>query len=255
MKTLLIVSTLFSLFFSTNASAQQPCGTIVTGHGPIGVAVSVPCPPPPPRVVIVRRRPVRRYIDPAPAPAPVAPVDVSGLDITDVNRWTVGIMFDSTSSDKGGLAGSMVFGRFLFLENLSFELGFAGLTSCTNCNELASRKDSRVHTSVNWYWDRIKHSGFNPFLKGGFVFSNITMYNDVNGSSATTSVTAVELGGGLEWRIIPWLSLEIQATLMTNNNATDKTDDYAPINDAHTKGIPPVGANGINIRFGLNVNF
>ncbi|MBN2725201.1 MAG: hypothetical protein JXR95_14140 [Deltaproteobacteria bacterium] len=261
MKNIIYLTLFVAILIPAKSSfAQQPCGVVV-GAGPIGVGVMVPCPPPPPppppqRVIVVRRH--HDNVPPQePKVATTVPVpgDLNNLDITDVNRWTVGIMFDSTSSDEGGLAGSMVFGRFLFLENLSFELGFASLSSCTNCNSLAHRKDSRVHFSTNWYWNRIKHSGFNPFLKAGFIFSNITMYNDSDASSYTSAVSGVEIGGGIEWRIIPWLSLEVQGTFMSNEQSPDDTDDYGTIDSHLRNGIAPVNASGFNFRFGINVNF
>lgn len=259
-----LVSLLFvSLSFVDTANAQI-CGAGVIGVGPIGVGVIVDCPPPPPPPVVVVRPRVRRVYHHAPPPPPPpvvrqAPLPPPPPILTQsqpfVPRLTLGIMMDSSSYSDGGLVGGGVLARYLLSENLAVEGHISGLGSCTSCNELAYRNDARVGIAGLYFLNPVQAVGMNLYVKGGVTFNTITYENDVNWDFESTSQTNLEVGGGIEWRLTPYLSLNAEITAMGAIGGSEI--GHGPISEPMAKGIPGSDLNNgaVNFRLGVSTHF
>ncbi|MBU1218209.1 porin family protein [Myxococcota bacterium] len=281
MKNLLFVAvTFFSLSFFNiqNSNAQVPCGGGIIGIGPIGIGVVVDCPPPPPppRVIVIRRvvRPVVRYapvpvavqptcvetnscqpVPRAPVSVPAAPADISRASES-LPMLSVGAFIDSSSYEDGGLAGGGVNVKYLFSPHFGIELSTSFLSSCTNCNEFASREDTRVGLSALYYLGGAKVRGLNLYLKGGFVVNSIRFTDERNGDNSSVEQTNFEFGGGLELKLSRSLSLNVEATGMVAGE-TDESIGTKPIPSHMSKGIPSSdnSSGAFNFRAGINFHF
>lgn len=280
MKNLLFVVVSFlsiSFFNIQNSNSQVPCGGGIIGIGPIGIGVVVDCPPPPPppRVIVVRRvvRPVVRYapvpvqppcvetnscqqpVRQAPVSVPAAPADIARASES-LPLLSVGAFIDSSSYEDGGLAGGGVNIKYLFSPHFGIELSTSFLSSCTNCNEYASREDTRVGISALYYLGGAKVTGLNLYLKGGFVVNSIRFTDERNGDNSTVEQTNFELGGGIELKLSRSLSLNIEATGMVAGE-TDESIGHGPIPANMSKGIPSSDntSGAFNFRAGINFHF
>jgi len=264
--TLLVSLVLASFTFIDFASAQV-CGGGVIGVGPIGVGVLVPCPPPPP-MVVVRRRVVRPvYVQPVvieqPAyPRPVVrqtvpppPAAIMAPQEQFVPRLTLGVMMDSSSYEDGGLAGGGVFARYLLSQQFAVEGHVSGLSSCTNCNEVAYRTDSRAGVAGLYFLNPVQAVGMNLYVKGGLTVNNMTFSNDITWESESISQTNLEVGGGIEWRLTPWLSFNVEVTGM--GAVGGEEIGTGPINEQLAPGIPSSEINNgaVNFRLGVSTHF
>lgn len=264
--TLLVSLVLASLSFIDLASAQV-CGGGVIGVGPIGVGVVIPCPPPPPVVVVRRRvvrpvvvapvvveqpvyhRPVVRQTVPLPPAAIMAPQEQF------VPRLTLGVMMDSSSYEEGGLAGGGIFARYLLSSQFAVEGHVSGLNSCTNCHEVAYRTDSRAGVAGLYFLNPVQAVGMNLYVKGGLTVNNIKFSNDLTWESQSLSQTNLEVGGGLELRLTPWLSLNVEVTGM--GAVGGEEFGHGPIDPQLATGIPSsdLDNGAINFRLGVSTHF
>ncbi len=261
----LLVSLAVSSFTLIDSAQAQVCGGGFVGVGPIGVGVVVDCPPPPPPVVVVRPR-VRRVVRPIVVeqpvvvtrqarPLPPPPPAVMAPRGAMVPRWTIGAMMDSSSYGDGGLLGGGIYARFLLSDQVAVEGHLSGLESCTNCNALAHRTDARAGIAGLYFLNPVQAEGMNLYLKGGITSNQITYNNDVNMVSQSTSQTNFEAGGGIEWRLAPWLSLNAEVTAMSA--VSGEEIGRGPLDDHIGNGIPAsdLGNSAVNFRLGISAHF
>jgi len=259
--TLLVSLVLASFSFIDFASAQV-CGGGLIGVGPIGVGVMIPCPPPPPMYVVRPRRVIRPvYIQQQPVviqqnrTLPPPPAAIMAPQEQYVPRLTLGVMMDSSSYDDGGLVGGGVYARYLLSQQFAVEGHVGGLNSCTNCNEVAYRSDSRVGVAGLYFLNQVQPVGMNLYVKGGLTVNNITFSNDITWESQSISQTNLEVGGGVEWRLTPWLSLNVEVTGM--GAVGGEEIGTGPINEQLAPGIPSSDINNgaVNFRLGFSTHF
>jgi opacity protein-like surface antigen len=287
MKKLIFISfIIFSLIGVEKANAQAPCSGIgILGIGPIGIGIIIDCPPPlpPPRVIVLRSRrnpcgydsrgeceyaPRRRYKPVVKRYAPVrrtyvqkkvsvvtAPSIIKRtLDIT-VPRLTLGVMFNSASYEDGGMSGGGVYARYLLGKNIGIEASLSGLSSCTNCNELITREDTRTSVSVLYFLGRQKSEGLNFYLKAGLTAASITFNNELNGLSESTSQSSLDFGGGVEWKLTKHFSLNIEGSI--SNPTSDDEFGTGSLSEEISKGVPGVSSTstGFNLKIGIGTHF
>jgi hypothetical protein len=274
-KIFILTSLIFTFAFPvTKAEAQSPCvGLGILGIGPFGIGIVIDCPPPlpppPPAVVIIRRRRAPKRCSYAAPPvmrrprrvrrtyvAPVAPATIINSNYSKpISRlFTLGVLMDSASYDDGGLIGGGVYGRYI-LGQFAAEISFTSLSSCTNCNEFAYREDNRVSTSALFFLNKIKPVGINFYIKGGIIHNTITFYNNNELTSSSYEQTKLEIGGGVEWRLSPWLSLNAEVTGMIGSQ-DDEEIGHGSLNENMSLGIPSGDQNGgINFRLGIATHF
>jgi hypothetical protein len=259
----LLVSLVLASFSFVDFASAQVCGGGIIGVGPIGVGVMIPCPPPPPVYVVRPRRVIRPvYIQQpvivqqqAPRPLPPPPAAIMGPQEQFVPKLTLGLMMDSSSYEDGGLIGGGVYARYLLSQQFAVEGHVGSLSSCTNCNEVAYRTDSRVGVAGLYYLNPVLPVGMNLYVKGGLTVNNITFSNDITWESESISQTNLEVGGGVEWRLAPWLSLNVEVTGM--GAVGGEEIGTGPINEQLSPGIPSSGINNgaVNFRLGISTHF
>ncbi len=290
--TLIALVSFFSIsMFAVSSQAQVPCGGGIVGIGPFGIGVVIDCPPPvvvvrprivrpAPRVVVIERRggcyedapchqprPVYRrpaYSRPAPAPAPrvaaapvvAAPAGLATAPGQDFTRFSISLFVDSSSYEDGGLAGGGFNGRYMLSRQFAVEASISGLSSCTNCNEYASRVDSRFGIAGLWYLGGKRDMGMNLYLKGGVVFNSITFTNDLTGETSDVQQTNFELGGGLELKLSRAFGIYAEATGMVASE-DDSSVGTGPIYGNMSNGIPSSdnGNGAFNFRAGISWHF
>lgn len=279
--------------FAVSSQAQVPCGGGIVGIGPFGIGVVIDCPPPVvvvrprivhrvvhprPRVVIVERRggcydertnapcrrPAPRYRRPVRRAAPVvaAPVVAAPTALNtqpsylDYSRFSLGVHIDSSSYEDGGLLGTGVNAKYMLSRHFGIEASAGVLTSCTNCNEYASRTDSRFGIAGLFYLGGRKDTGMNIFFKGGLIFNNITFNNDVSGDTLDVQQTNVEFGGGLELKLSRSFGIYAEMTGMVAGEESD-TIGTGPIPDSMANGIPAstIDNPAFNFKAGISYHF
>ncbi|MDA3862524.1 MAG: hypothetical protein PF689_01505 [Deltaproteobacteria bacterium] len=287
----LIALTTFILGITTfqinHVQAQSPCtGIGILGVGPFGIGIAMDCPPPepPPAVVVIKRhrdrcrkpscRPERRhprrrhrrrrrrrrrpvYREPVVDNTPVVEAPSEIGNYSQMRRWSLAAIFDSSSFDDGGLAGGGIAAQFMFSPNWAIEGTYTTLTSCTNCNEYVQRIDSRVSTSMLYYLKPLRNRGIFFYAKAGLLFSAIYFEPETGATDMydQTESVATELGGGLRWKLSDLLSLNFETTVMQTVGGEDI--GHGTINPNQTLGVPDsaIDKTGINIRFGLAIHF
>jgi len=169
-------------------------------------------------------------------------------------RWTMGLMFDSSSYEDGGLAGGGVYARFMVTPRLAVEGAISTLTSCTSCNPENSRVDNRFTTSALWFFGGIRPEGLNVYVKGGLVFNNITFSNH-SGYEQEATQTSLEFGAGLELRMGQWFSINAEGTFM--GGATGDDIGLGSIIEAQGNGIPSssLDSGAFNFKIGIAAHF
>ncbi|MBU1238847.1 hypothetical protein KJ865_03980, partial [Myxococcota bacterium] len=200
---------------------------------------------------------------PAPAVAPVAaapvvaaPSALGNSPVQDFSRFSIGLFVDSSSYEDGGLAGTGVHARYMFSPQLAIEASGSVLSSCTNCNEYASRVDSRFGIAGLWYLGGKREAGMNLYLKGGIIFNNIVFSNDMTGETTDVQQTNLELGGGLELKLSRSFGIYAEATGMVASE-DDTSVETGPLTGNLSRGIPSsTNANGaFNFRAGITYHF
>lgn len=260
----LLVSLVLASFTLIDSAVAQVCAGGFVGVGPIGVGVVVDCPPPPPPVVVVRpRRVVRHVVVEQPVvvqqqqarPLPPPPPAITASRGIMAPRWTLGAMMDSSSYSDGGMVGGGVYARFLLNDQLAVEGHISGQDSCTNCNSLAHRNDARAGIAGLYFLNPVQADGLNLYLKGGVTSNQITYINDYNGDSMSTSQVNFEAGGGIEWRLAPWLSLNVEVTAMSAISGEEI--GRGSLDDHIGNGIPAsdLGNGAVNFRMGIAAHF
>jgi hypothetical protein len=287
-----------TLFASTSQAQVPCGGIIGIGPFGIGIAIDCPPPVimirrpvvrrvyrPRPRVIVIdnscghrncsranscTRPPRRRPRRPRPQvrpPAPIAPPAsvVSAPMYLDGRRvvrrgskLSIGLFVDSSSYEDGGLLGTGITTRYMLTNNLGIEASISSLSSCTNCNEFASRVDNRLGLGGVWYLGRRRSKGINLFVKGGFVVNSITFSNEVSNESMTMSKTNMEIGGGIELKLTSRFGIFAETSGMFSAEDSDEDGGgTAPLHGNISNGIPSASNSNsaLNFKVGLSYHF
>ncbi|MFH2006339.1 MAG: hypothetical protein ABI333_07125 [bacterium] len=215
-------------------------------------------PPPPPAAAPPPPPPVAMQQQPCVSPPPYRPY----RRYRRVRAVTLGLYGEGTMFKDGGLGGGGFYAQIRLARKLHLYGSLGGNVSCTSCQDDGlKRTDVKTTLGLQYYFVPQRYR-FTPFVRGSFVYQNVTFRDDVSEGDRPRA-KADQIGGefafGLEWRPIPWLIFSgdiayIGLTRIKNDDDAIQGDSV-PANAP--RGVPAVNKSdhGAVVRFGIAIRF
>ena len=188
-----------------------------------------------------------RYVAPAPAVQPVAVAPAPQTNLlyrAPLKRWSITLFTGGGADDAGDYDGGGAALSYMFSRYWGIEAAFEGYGTSSVDYYYEQRSIARASLSALWYLGGINPHGFNLYFKGGIVAQSTEYSNYDYGYGDNVSGSAVQFGGGLQWRFFDGsFSMGIEALAI------------GPVQDDSSEDSEELDSGSFNFRFTLGYHF